>query len=186
MHVADAIRERCSVKRFTDAPVSREQIESLLAAAVLAPNHRLTEPWRFYVLGPNARDAYGRVLGGRKAKKIADPVAAQATIETVASEHRALPAMIVVAMAVNSNPEIAEEDYAAAMMAIQNLSLAAVAMGLGTAIKTGAVMTDPSARAAVGVREDERIVAIVNVGVPAELPAPKPRKAAATHTIWVD
>src|SRR5688572_23290032 len=132
MHVADAIRERRSIKRFTDAPVSRERLESLLAAAVLAPNHRLTEPWRFYVLGPGGRDAYGRVLGGRKAKKIDDPAAARAMIDTVADEHRALPAMIVVAMALNSNAEIAEEDYAATMMAIQNLSLAAVAMGLGT------------------------------------------------------
>ena len=186
MHVADAIRERRSIKRFTNAPVSREQIESLLSAAVLAPNHRLTEPWRFYVLGPAAREAYGRVLGGRKAKKIEDPAAAQATVENVAQEHRALPAMIAVAIALNASPEIVEEDHAAAMMGIENLSLLAVAMGLGTHIKTGAVMADASARAAVGVRDDERIVAIVNVGVPAGMPVPKPRGSAASRTIWVD
>lgn len=186
MHVADAIQQRRSIKRFTTAPVSREQIDALLSAAVLAPNHRLTEPWRFYVLGPDARAAYGRVLGGRKAKKIGDPAAAQATIETVAAEHRALPAMIAVAIAQNANPEIAEEDYAAAMMAIENLMLRAVAEGLGTHVKTGGVMADPAARAAVGVRDDERIVAIVNVGVPAEIPAPKPRASAASRTIWVD
>jgi nitroreductase len=185
MNVADAIRSRRSIKRFTDAPVSREQIESLLSAAVLAPNHRLTEPWRFYVLGPEAREAYGRVLGGRKAKKIPDPAAAQTTIDQVAAEHRALPAMIVVAVVQNANPEILEEDLAAAMMAIQNLTLVAVATGLGTHIKTGAVMADPSARAAVGVRDDERIVAIVNVGVPAETPPAKPRGTAASRTTWV-
>src|ERR1041384_6265995 len=126
MHVADAIRERRSIKRFTAAPVSREQIEALLSAAVLAPNHRLTEPWRFYVLGPEARAAYGRVLGGRKAKKVDDPAAKAATIDNVAAEHRALPAMIVVAIVQNANPEILEEDIAAAMMAIENLSLLAV------------------------------------------------------------
>ena len=186
MQIADAIRERRSIKRFTDGPVSREQIEALLTAAVQAPNHRLTEPWRFYVLGPAAREAYGRVLGGRKAKKIEDPAVARATIDKVADEHRALPAMIAVAVALNTNPEIAEEDYAAAMMAIQNLSLLAVTMGLGTHIKTGAVMADPSARAALGVRDDERIVAIVNVGVPAEMPMPKPRGDAASRTIWLD
>ncbi len=186
MQIADAIRERRSIKRFTDAPVSREQIESLLSAAVLAPNHRLTEPWRFYVLGPAAREAYGRVLGGRKAKKIEDPAIARTTIDNVAKEHRALPAMIVVAIALNTNPEIVEEDCAAAMMAIENLSLLAVSMGLGTHIKTGAIMADPSARAAVGVRDDERIVAIVNVGVPAETPPAKPRGSAASRTTWVD
>ena len=185
MHVADAIRARRSIKRFTDAPVSREQIESLLSAAVLAPNHRLTEPWRFYALGPEAREAYGRVLGGRKARKITDPAAAQATIDQVAKEHRALPAMLAVAIVQNADPEILAEDHAAAMMAIENLSLLAVAMGLGTHIKTGAVMADPAARAVVGAHDDERIVAIVNVGVPAETPAPKPRGSADSRTTWV-
>ena len=185
MNIADAIRDRRSIKRFTDAPVSREQIESLLGAAVLAPNHRLTEPWRFYVLGPGAREAYGRVLGGRKAKKIEDRAAAQATIDTVAAEHRQLPAMIAVAVVQNSSPDIAEEDFAAAMMGIENLSLLAVALGLGTHIKTGAVMADPAARAAVGAGPDERIVAIVNIGVPAETPAPKTRASAASRTTWV-
>lgn len=186
MHVSDAIRQRRSIKRFTNAPVTREQIDELLSAAVLAPNHRLTEPWRFYVLGPEARAAYGRVLGGRKAKKIADPAVGQATVDQVVAEHRALPAMIAVAMTLNANPEIVEEDYAAAMMAIENLMLRAVAEGLGTHLKTGGVMADPDARAAVGVRDEERIVAIVNVGVPAEIPAPKPRASAADRTIWVD
>jgi len=184
MHVSDAISTRRSIKRFTTRPVTRDEIETLLSAAVAAPNHRLTQPWRFYVLGPEARHAYGLVLGGRKAKKIEDPEAARTMRDTVAAEHRALPAMLVVAVADNENPEIREEDYAATMMGIQNLSLAAVELGLGTHVKTGAVMSDPAARAAAGVRERERIVAVVNIGEPAEVPAPKERQAAAVFTTW--
>jgi nitroreductase len=185
MHVSEAIRARRSIKRFTDRPIRREEIEQLLAAAVAAPNHRLTQPWRFYVLGPEARYAYGLALGQRKAKKIEDPEAARTMRETVAAEHRALPAMIAVAVVVNENPEIREEDYAAAMMAMQNLALAAVEMGLGTHLKTGGVMDDPAARAAAGVGDGERIVAIVNVGEPADVPPEKKREAAPTHTTWV-
>lgn len=184
MHVSDAISSRRTIKRFTDRAVTREQIESLLTNAVAAPNHRLTQPWRFYVLGPEAREAYGLALGERKAKKIEDPELARTTRDTVAGEHRALPAMLVVACVEHENPEIREEDYAAAMMAIQNLSLAAVALGLGTHIKSGAVMSDPAARAAAGVKDTERIVAIVNVGEPAEVPAPKKREPAAAFTVW--
>ncbi len=184
MHVSDAISTRRSIKRFTSRPVTREEIETLLSAAVAAPNHRLTQPWRFYVLGPEARYAYGLVLGARKAKKIEDPDAARATRETVAVEHRALPAMLIVAAADSDNPEIKEEDYAAVMMAIQNLSLAAVALGLGTHVKTGAVMSDPGARAAAGVKDHDRIVAVVSVGAPAELPAEKKREPAAAFTVW--
>ena len=186
MRVIEAIQQRRSVKQFTPRPVSREDIERLLEVATLAPNHRLTQPWRFYVLGPESRHTYGLVLGERKAKKIADADAARATRDRVAAEHRALPAMIAVAVVKNDNPETSEEDYASAMMGIQNLALAAVDMGLATHIKTGAVMQDPGARAAVGARDNERIVAIVNVGQPAEAVAPKERTPATSLTTWVD
>jgi nitroreductase len=185
MKTSDAIRERRSIRRFTDRPVARDEIESLIAAANLAPNHRLTQPWRFYVLGPEARHAFGLALGDRKARKIADPAAASAMRENVANEHRALPALIAVAVVSSDNPETAEEDYAAAMMAVQTMALTATAIGLGTHIKTGAVMADPVARAAMGVREGERVVAMVNVGVPAEVPAPKPREPATSFTTWM-
>src|ERR1044071_6020507 len=117
MLATDAIRARRSIKRFTERPVARTEIETLLEAATLAPNHKLTQPWRFYVLGPEARHAYGLALGERKAKKAPDPAAGQTMRDTVAAEHRALPGMIAVAVVNSDNPEIREEDYAAAMMA---------------------------------------------------------------------
>jgi nitroreductase len=185
MDVLDAIRSRRSIKRFTDRPVSREEIEQLLAAAALAPNHKLTEPWRFYVLGPDARYAYGLALGDRKARKLTDPEAITALRERVGTENRDLPCMIAVAMVTREDPEIREEDYAAVMMAIQNLALVAVEMGLGTHIKTGAVMETAAARDAVGVPADQRIVATINVGEPAEVPAAKSRREGSEHTTWL-
>jgi len=185
MPLLDLLQRRRSIKRFTDRPVTRAEIEMLLDAAVLAPNHRLTEPWRYYVLGPDAREAYGLAVGIRKARKIEDPEASRTMRDRVAAEHRALPCMIAIALVKSDNPEIAEEDYASAMMGVQNLALTAVELGLGTAIRTGAVMGDPAARAAAGVGENERIVAIVNVGEPADAP-PGPRKRPAGElTTWM-
>lgn len=185
MNISDAIAGRRSIKRFTEHTVAREDIEAIIAAATLAPNHKLTNPWRFYVLGPEARHAYGLALGARKAKKIEDPEQAERTKATVAAEHRALPAMIAVAVVDNDNAELREEDYAAAMMAVQNMSLAALERGLGTHIKTGAIMGDPAARAAAGVQPTERIIAVVNVGQPADVPPAKARESAAALTTWV-
>jgi len=185
MRVSDAIQSRRSIKRFTDRPISREEIEAVLAAATLAPNHRLTLPWRFHVLGPEARYAYGLALGDRKARKQTDLEAANRIRQTVAEEHRALPAMIAVSVVTHDDPEIREEDYAAVMMGVQNLALAAVERGLGTHIKTGAVMNDPAARAAVGVPEGQRIVAVVNLGEPADVPSAKARRPAPELTTWV-
>jgi len=185
MPLRDVIFTRRSIKEFTDRVPTREEIEELLEAVCQAPNHRHTEPWRFYVLGPEARAGYGRALGLRKAKKIENEEAAQAVIEKVESLHRTLPAMIAVSVVVHENAEVCEEDYAAAFMGIQNLSLLAHAKGLGTQIMTGAVMNDPNSLAAMRVPEGERVVATVRLGEPAQLPEGKARKAASGLTIWL-
>jgi len=149
--VREAIRTRRSIKHFTDRPVERAAVETLLELAALAPNHRLTEPLRFRVLGPETRRAYGAVLGARKAKRVEDPEAARLVQEKVAAAEEAIPVTIAVSITLDENPEIREEDYAATFMAIENLCLAAAAMGLGTHVKSGGVMDDPRARSAVGV-----------------------------------
>lgn len=184
MNVLDAIEGRRSIKNFTGREITRDEIQRLLRTVVVAPNHRMTEPWRFYVLGPEAREAYGRALGVRKAKRVEDPDAAKAVREKVAREHRAVPAMLAMAVVLDDDPEIREEDYAATFMGLENLLLAAHAMGLGTHVRSGAVMDDPAARDAVGVPEGERIVAMVRLGEPADVPDMKPRAEAAELTAW--
>lgn len=186
MTAPDEIFQRRSIKQFTNRPVQRDEIEDLLEAAVQAPNHRMTEPWRFYVLGPEARRGYGAALGARKARRVEDPEAAKAVTEKVTEQHGTLPAMLAVATVLDDDPEIREEDYAATWMAMQNLCLAAHEMGLGTHIKTGAVMDDPAARAAVGVPEDQRIVATIHLGEPESVPDPKDRTPASELTTWVE
>ena len=186
MKVSDAIAQRRSIKKFQQREVTREEIEALLDAAVLAPNHKLTQPWRFYVLGPQARRQYGLALGERKAKKLPDADAANAVREKTAAEYEAFPALIAVAMVVAESPETREEDYAAVMQSVALITLVAMERGLGTHIRTGAVMDDAAARLAIGVGEGERVVAMVSVGVPEEIPGPKARQGASAVTAWRD
>jgi nitroreductase len=186
MHVSHAIAARRSIRSFTDRAITREDLEPLFHDANLAPNHRLTQPWRFYVLGPEARAGYGLALGNRKAKKATDEAQAEKMRKDTSDSHRAWPCMVIMAMTLNENAEIREEDYAATMMAVENFCLSAVAHGLGTHIRTGAIMDDPAARAAVGVPEGERIVAVLTVGEPAEQPPAKTRRPAEELTHWVD
>lgn len=184
--VMSAIRHRRSIKAFTHREVDRAEVEALLEAAVLAPNHRMTEPWQFLVLGPLARRAYAETLAARKARKVDEPEAAAAVREKVLRGHDSVPCMIAVTMHLDPDPEIREEDYAACYMAVENMALAAVEMGLGTQIKSGAVMDDAALRSAFSVPESRRVVCIVFVGEPAELPAPKERVPATERTRWLD
>ena len=186
MDVEEAIRARVSIKDFTSRPIAREEIEALLEAAILAPNHRMTQPVEFRVMGEGAKRAYAEALAGRKTAKIDDPATAAAVREKVLRGHVGVPAMIGVVVAVDENPEIREEDYATAFMAIQNLSLAAVGMGLGTHIKTGAVMDEPALREALEVAERQRLAAVVFLGEPAEVPQSKPRTPSGDKTRWLE
>lgn len=186
MDVQEAIRNRRSIKQFTDRSVTRGEIAALLELADTAPNHRLTRPLRFHVLGSKARSAYGTILGARKAKKLEDPAAAQALVDKVSAQEAAVPALVFVSVRLDENPEIREEDYATAMMAVQNLMLGAVGMGLGSHLKSGAVMDDPRTRELLGLTEGERLVAMVQLGEPAAVPDPKAGRSVAEVTSWLD
>lgn len=186
MSTDQAIRERYSVKSFSERPVTRREIEELLELAVAAPNHRMTEPWGFAVLGDEARQAYARVLGRRKSAKVSDPEAARLVREKVERNTRAVPALLIVTAHQHDDPEIREEDVAATWMAIQNILLGAHASGLGTHIKTGAVMNDPELREAWGIAADRRVLAMLELGEPAGEPRRTEREPASTRTRWLD
>ena len=188
MDAITAINQRTSVRRFRSDPVPREVVERLLECAVRAPNHKLTEPWRFAVLTGRARDRYAEIRARHRLKRYTDPSSAeaQAGADKVRREALEVPVYIVAMTAVSEDEITREEDYAATMMAIANLMIAAESLGLGTYLKTGGVMQDPGLIELAEVPGKDRIVGLVSLGYPAEQDAPRRRKPAAELTWWVE
>jgi nitroreductase len=188
MDTFDAIARRVSTRAFQPHAVPRELLARLLDAAVRAPNHKLTEPWRFAVLTGASRDRYAEVLRTHRAAKFPDPAAPDAApaIAKTFQEARDTPAVIAVMCAVADDAVRREEDYGAAMMATQNLLTAATAEGLGTCVRTGGIMDEPAVREVVRCPAGHRIVALVSVGYPATSEAPRRRTPAAEKTVWLE
>ena len=188
MDAIDAIQRRTSVRRFRPDPVSRETLARLLDCAVRAPNHKLTEPWRFTVLTGTARERFADLRAAHRRKRYDDPASeeAEAAAAKVRRETAETPAFIVVHCAVSADEQTREEDYAAAMMATANLMIAAQSLGLGTYLKTGGIMRDPGVTSLVGLEDGFRIVAVVNLGYPAGEESPRRRRPAAELTRWVE
>jgi len=187
MDTYDAIARRVSTREFTDEPVPRYAIERLLAAAVRAPNHKLTEPWRFVVLLGEAKARYALLRRAHRLRKF--PPGDEAGVKSADKHERealATPALIVVLCARSDDPVRQEEDYGATMMAIQNLLTAATADGYGSYLKTGGIMDDPDLRALVGAPEGFRIVGLVSLGRPTGTPEPRRRTNAADLTSWME
>jgi nitroreductase len=188
MDAIDAIQRRTSVRRFRPDPVSRETVQRLLECAVRAPNHKLTEPWRFVVLTGTARDRYAGMRAAHRLARYADPASPEA-VEAADKQRREAsntPVFLVVMVAVSEDETRREEDYAAVMMAVANLMIAAEALGLGTYLRTGGIMREPGVMRLAGVPDGYRIVGIVSLGYPSELEAPRRRQPAEELTRWVE
>lgn len=188
MDAISAINRRTSVKRFRPDAVPKAVIEQLLECAVRAPNHKLTEPWRFAVLTGGARDRFAEIRARHRLKRFANASSheAQAAADRVRRESRETPAYLVVMSAVHPDEITREEDYAATMMAIANLMIAAESLGLGTYLKTGGVMGDPDLLRLAEVPQKFRVVGVISLGYPADQEEPRRRKPASEVTTWAD
>jgi nitroreductase len=166
MHVEEAIRERRTLKQFTDEPVAAELVGELLDLAVLAPNHHETEPWRFWVVGRTTLEAMSEATGDRKLLR----------------SHTA----IVVGVERDPDEQTAEEDYAAVACAIQNILLAARGRGLASFWRTPGVLSRPQVAKLLDVPKKVRLIGMVHLGLPGEPFPPQPERSASQFTRWLD
>ena len=76
MDVFEVLHARRSVSALTDQVPTRETVRRIIDAAVWAPNHHLTEPWRFHVLAGEARQAMGDAIADALADDLdlGDPI----------------------------------------------------------------------------------------------------------------
>src|SRR2546421_2577995 len=131
MHIEQAIRGRRTHKAFAPEPVPRELLEELLELARWAPNHHLTNPWRFRVVGPNAL---------ARLKEAAGP-------EAAAKLDRA-PTLVAVTALRSEDPVQDEEDLCAAACATYAVLLTAHGRGLAGYWRTPGVLRADAGRAA--------------------------------------
>jgi nitroreductase len=188
--VQAAIAARRSVRRFRPEPVSREAIQRLLLAAVQAPNHRRTQPWRFFVL-----DSPGPVRAAltRRAREVAlargNPAdaAAVARADAKATEVAETPVLLVVYAVPGRDAMETHENYAAVCCAVQNILLAAGEEDLAAGWSTGGICAEPSRLADIlGADPTWTLTALLYVGAPDESqpPAAVRRNGPESFTTW--
>ncbi len=149
MELADAIRSRRTHKAFGPEPVPPELLGELFELARWAPNHNLTNPWRFRVVGPRSLEALKRAAGPEGASKL-----------------DRCPTLIVCSAALTGDPIADEEDLHATACAAYIVLLAAHNRGLAGYWRTPTVLRTQEGRDAVGLPGDERFVALLHVGRP--------------------
>jgi nitroreductase len=178
MDVWEAIRTRRTIAKFRPEPVPRETLRRILEVGIWAPNHHLTEPWRFVIMGPETQARLSVCFGEWKAAKAAGSPERQARLrEDEARRFRAIPTIVAVAAAQEGDEQRRREDYAAVCCAVQNVQLAAWAEGVGVKWSTAGVTRDPLAYEFLGFDPDQFLIAgFLFVGYPAETPTRERRR----------
>jgi nitroreductase len=156
--VETAIRTRRTHKAFGPEPLGRDQILALLELARWAPNHHLTAPWRFRVVGAKTLARLKRIAGPEGATKL----------------ERA-PTLIVVSCALGDDPVQSEEDLHATAVASYIVLLSAHARGYAGYWRTPGLLRSPEGQQAVGLPESERFVGLLHLGNPRQAKEPPAR-----------
>ena len=169
MDVETAIRSRRTHKAFRPGPVPRETLDELFELARWAPNHHLTNPWRFRVVGPRTLDRLKEAAGPESAPKL----------------DRA-PTLVVCSCVLTGDPVQDVEDRNAAAVAAYIVLLAAHARGLATYWRTPEVLRRAEGRAAVGLPAEEEFVGLLHLGEPIQEQRAPERTPAAETVDYLD
>jgi len=163
METITAITSRASAIKLGAPGPTCEQLDAILHAGIRAPDHGRLSPWRFAVLDGDKRKILANAMSAMRRK-----LSPGATDEDVAKEGlKAMRAPTIVAVAAHTGtpakiPEI--ERVVAVGAAMQNMILAAHALGLGTMWKTGPAAYDPDVKKALGFASADQVVGYLYLG----------------------
>jgi nitroreductase len=169
MDVETAIRTRRTHKAYRPQAVPRDLLDEIFDLARWAPNHHLTNPWRFRVLGPRSLERLKEAAGPEAGSKL----------------DRA-PTLVVCSAALSGDPVQDEEDLHATAVAAYIVLLAAHDRGLAGYWRTPEVLRTAAGRAAVRMEENERFVSLIHLGEPVQEQRPPDRAPAADAVEYLD
>jgi nitroreductase len=156
--VERAIRARRTHKQYGPEAVDEAVVRELVELARQAPNHKLTSPWRFRLLGPETRARVEAVAGEKEAAKL-----------------RRAPTLVLVTAVPSEDPVLAEEDRYATAAAVYVLLLGATNRGLASYWRTPGCFREAAVREALRLDPREVVIALVHLGPPASDPPQKER-----------
>lgn len=173
MDTLEAILTRRSVAKMSDRRPGREDIEVLLRAAVRAPNHHLTEPWRFIVITGGALDELGEAMAERVRQQYAGLPELAGKVELEKSRPHRAPVILVLIYVPSTHPKAIErEDRYAVGAAIENILLAAHSRAMAGYLRTGPAAEFAGVHRYLGLNPGEEVAGFIYLGYPADQPNP--------------
>ena len=163
----EVLRARRTINLYLQTPVPRELVLEAIEAATWAPNHHVTEPWKFYLLGKETvaacLDLVRDIVTAKKDAKAG---------EFKANSWAEKPGWLAITCRKSDDELLQREDYAACSAATQNLLLYLWKAGVGSKWTTGDITRDPRFFDIIGADPNEEfVVGLVWFGYPKLTPS---------------
>lgn len=164
MDLFDAINSRASAARLAEPGPTPDQLHRITLAAGRAPDHGRLKPWRIIPVNGSVRETFATAVANARRARVPDLTDDQMVAER--DKINRSPCIVVVGCVLKKDydkvPEI--EQLLAVGAAVENMFLTAHALGLGVMWKTGPAAYDAGVKAALGLKPDDHIVAILHLG----------------------
>ena len=162
MSAIDTLLNRNSHARLVDPGPDAGELNTILQAALRAPDHGRLRPWRFVVVAGDRRHALGEVfVQSLRLKGVSDP----AKLEKAANAPLRAPLIIAGLLHAVAHPKITREEQAHAVAAaLSAAQLAAESLGVGSMWRTGGYATDPSVIEALGGDVGDQVIGFLYLG----------------------
>lgn len=158
------ITTRRTVHRFSSKPLPEASVRRALRCAITAPNHKLTNPWRFIRVGPDIRDKLEDLYIQIKSQS------KQLSSDDEAELRRKVgdpPELVVLVQKLADDSFRRGEDYAAIACAVENAMLSLWSEGIFSKWGTGGLTRHEKTYGMLPVdSEDERIIGFLWIGYP--------------------
>lgn len=208
MELYEGIMTLKAIRRFSDEPVSEDEIQRCLRAAIQAPNGGNIQPWQFVVItDPGVKRAVGDVYRrafdryepsvraatppARSEEAARSQVRVRASSRYLADHIGEAPAMVAFLMP-NISMTLHDDEgpmdigtpFASVYPAVQNFMLAARSMGIGTTLTTVYRIYQQEVRDILGIPERYEVIALVPMGRPRGQFGVAPRRPVESVTHW--
>lgn len=201
----EVITSRRSVRAYTGEPIPRADLEKIVLAATQAPSGTNSQPWHFVIIEDRALlDKMSAAVHARMDEILSWPEAvgkerridayrryftffnqAPVVIAVLGNDHRAIVHQTIEAHGIVQSRNRPSSAHLSVAAAIQNLVLAATALGYGSCWMTGPLIAADEIEKLLGIDEPKYLASVIPLGRPAEFPPPRSRKGLDKVATWI-
>jgi len=175
MNFDEIINNRRSARHFTQDKISENQLEKILLSGSLAPSAKNRQPWKFYILDDKQKNDIMNMLFKWDTKNQTERTSVKGSAEQIRIASKMIMIYSDKYKSLSKNENYKKPDYISLGCALENMSLQAVNLGLGTCILCDTLYIENEIDTYLGIKNFEQICGFI-IGKPIYNHPPKNKK----------